>query len=81
MVRDNLYGDAGIDTVDYSDDHARVTVDLALINTYGGATGAQISADALYDIEIVLGGSGNDNMTSQFERSDIGRQRRQRLRS
>ncbi len=63
---DNFYGDAGFDTVDYSMTTSGVTLDLQQFGTSGGATGTEIGADSLYDVEIVLGGSGNDTMTGQF---------------
>lgn len=51
-------GDAGIDTVDYSNFSGPLTIYLDSNNTTG--TGFN---DELYDIEVVIGSSGNDSIT------------------
>lgn len=53
---DVLDGGDGIDTADYSAETEGVTIDLAA----GKANGASIGRDTLSNIEIVVGGSGND---------------------
>ncbi|MBL1242199.1 MAG: hypothetical protein COB13_010145, partial [OCS116 cluster bacterium] len=53
---DRLYGDGGIDTVDYSASNAAVTVDL--LNNL--QSGGHASGDLLYDIENVTGSNFND---------------------
>lgn len=59
MGADRLLGGAGTDAVDYSARTAGVFVDLA--DTFVGKEGAAGEGDTVYsDVEIVLGGSGND---------------------
>ncbi|WP_178130304.1 S-layer family protein [Reyranella sp. CPCC 100927] len=53
---DLLSGGDGVDTADYSEDRAGITVDLAA----GTAVGADAGNDQLADIEKLIGGSGND---------------------
>lgn len=55
---DVLHGGTGIDTADYSDDTAGVTVNLLA----GTATGAISGNDTLTDIENAVGGSGDDTL-------------------
>ncbi len=53
---DLLSGGDGVDTADYSEDRAGITVDFAA----GTAVGADAGNDQLADIEKFMGGSGND---------------------
>jgi uncharacterized delta-60 repeat protein len=56
---DRLLGGGGTDTVDYAARTAGVVVDLA--DTFVGKEGAAGEGDTVYsDVEIVLGGSGDD---------------------
>ncbi len=56
---DVMQGGKGLDTADYGDDSAGVTVNLAL----GTASGTAIGNDILQTIENIVGGSGNDALT------------------
>jgi Ca2+-binding RTX toxin-like protein len=56
---DSLDGGSDFDTVDYSAATTAVTANLAT----GAGTGSQIGIDALFNIERVIGGSGNDALT------------------
>ena len=58
LGNDTYDGGAGNNTMDYSSTSTGVSVDLSV----HGATGSQIGTDALYNIEIVTGGSGNDSI-------------------
>ncbi|MBI3445761.1 MAG: hypothetical protein HY055_10480, partial [Magnetospirillum sp.] len=56
---DWLDGGGGINTVDYSAESANLTVNLSTnVNTGGNAAG-----DKLYNIQVVIGGSGDDTLT------------------
>jgi hypothetical protein len=57
---DNLNGGSGIDTVTYASDSAGVNVNL-LFNFANG--GPLVDSDSLFEIENVIGGSGNDTIT------------------
>ncbi|QRG08712.1 calcium-binding protein [Xanthobacter dioxanivorans] len=56
---DILDGGAGSDTASYTTDSAGVTVNLLT----GVATGGEAAGDQLSNIEVVVGGSGNDTLT------------------
>ena len=58
---DTLDGGAGSDTADYSATTAGVTVDLSAATNH--ATGSEIGTDVISNVEIVVGGSGNDTLT------------------
>lgn len=53
---DLLGGGDGVDTADYAEDRAGITVDFAA----GTAVGADAGNDQLVSIEKIIGGSGND---------------------
>ncbi|NDV25343.1 FecR domain-containing protein [Desulfovibrio sp. JC010] len=59
---DTIYGgtDSGIDFVDYSGETAAVTVYLG--GNEGSVTGSG-ATDKIYDVEGIIGGSGDDHMT------------------
>ncbi len=56
---DILDGGAGIDTASYATDTAGVTVNLLT----GVASGGEAAGDQISNIEVLLGGSGNDSLT------------------
>ncbi|ODS56469.1 MAG: hypothetical protein ABS36_08795 [Acidobacteria bacterium SCN 69-37] len=58
---DELDGGADIDTVVYSSTTAGVTVDLSAASDQ--ATGSEIDTDQIVNVENVVGGSGNDDIT------------------
>jgi Ca2+-binding RTX toxin-like protein len=51
-------GDGALDVADYTADTARLMIDLAV----GTGSGGSAQGDLLIDIEVVLGGSGNDDL-------------------
>ena len=56
---DNLFGGAGVDTVSFQSNTSPLTVNLS-----SGIAGSETSGfDKLYDIENVIGGSLNDQLT------------------
>lgn len=56
---DSLIGGAGSDTLDYSENTAGVTVNLAT----NAASGGTAQGDSINGFENVVGGSGNDTLT------------------
>ncbi|TWH96157.1 putative Ig domain-containing protein [Bradyrhizobium daqingense] len=66
---DIYVGDAGLDTLDFSQIGTPVTVNLGTtifeftVNGIGSARGTQIGTDILLSIENAIGGSGNDQIT------------------
>lgn len=58
---DSVFGEAGIDTVDYSSETKNLTLE---IKTDGNEPEDIVTDDIFGDVEIIKGGSGNDNIAS-----------------
>jgi Ca2+-binding RTX toxin-like protein len=65
---DLLDGGDGLDTADYSAETGDLTLDLVT----GKATGSDIGVDTLQNIEIVIGGAGNDRIVIGAGHTAIG---------
>jgi uncharacterized delta-60 repeat protein len=62
--RDDLFGGPGLDTADYADANSALKLSVDDLRNDGAASGSGANADNVHaDIEIVLGGNGDDTIT------------------
>lgn len=66
--KDEVHGEGGEDTVDYSGRTAGVTVDLATDQPVNGAVGEQ---DKITSVEHILGGGGADKLSGNDQANEI----------
>lgn len=66
--QDEVYGEGGEDTVDYSGRTAAVTVDLATDQPVNGAVGEK---DKIKTVEHILGGGGADKLSGNDQANEI----------
>jgi Ca2+-binding RTX toxin-like protein len=64
---DSFDGEAGLDTLDYSESQAGVSVDLAA----GSASGADIGEDTIAGFEKVIGSAGADALTGSDDADQL----------